>query len=239
MPLTNAIQIRQIQQALAHKGFDPGIIDGVWGRRTEGAVRAFQQSRGLVVDGIVGKNTRFALLGSLSTQAIADDPALVWFQEARRLIGLKEGYGEADNPEILDWADDLDIAYPQDSIPWCGLFVAHCIGSTLSREALPTNPLGARKWLGFGAPCDPQLGAVLVFWRGSKNGWKGHVGFYAGETPDGNYHVLGGNQSDKVNIALIKGNRLLGARWPATVPVADGSAHILSNGVSIFSTNEQ
>ncbi len=41
--------------------------DGVFGALTETAVRAFQQARGLTVDGIVGPNTWRALLGTLAT----------------------------------------------------------------------------------------------------------------------------------------------------------------------------
>jgi hypothetical protein len=73
--------------------------------------------------------------------------------------------------------------------------------------------LGARQWLGFGTDVPPQLGAVLVFWRGSRDGWTGHVGFYWGED-DSAFHVLGGNQSDAVTITRIEKARLLGARWP-------------------------
>ena len=50
-----------LQQALIAKGFDPGEPDGVWGSQTAAAVRAFQESAGLSVDGVVGANTAAAL----------------------------------------------------------------------------------------------------------------------------------------------------------------------------------
>lgn len=231
-------EIERIQKQLAQKGFDPGPIDGVWGRRTDAAVRAFQAREGLEIDGIVGPRTYKALLGTASKAAPVDDPALVWFQEARRLLGVREGAGAGNNARILDWADDLGIPYKSDDIPWCGLFVAHCIGSSLPREPLPTNPLSARSWLKFGAPCRPAPGAVLIFWRGSRNGWKGHVGFYAGEETGGVYHVLGGNQSDKVSIARIAGDRLLEARWPATVISSASGPLVLAAGDTLLSQNE-
>jgi uncharacterized protein (TIGR02594 family) len=231
-------ELMRIQQRLAHKGFDPGLVDGVWGRRTEAAVRAFQAANGLLADGIVGPKTFQALFGEASSAAPVDNTALVWFQEARRLMGTQEDTSSSSNRVILDWASDRGIPYNNDDIPWCGLFVAHCIGSTLPREPLPNNPLGARSWLKFGAPCSPTLGSVLVFWRGSRDGWKGHVGLYAGEEAGGTLHVLGGNQSNKVSITRIGRDRLLEARWPTTVPASNAGPLIVAAGTGILSHDE-
>ncbi|PHY14306.1 TIGR02594 family protein [Caulobacter sp. B11] len=212
----------EIQKALASKGFDPGNIDGVWGRRTAQAVRSFQAVRGLQVDGVVGPVTAAALnLPPAAAKAdTADDAALVWFQEARRLKGLREGPGDADNPDLMRMAQDLKLDYRSDDIPWCGLFAAHCIGATLTTEPLPANPLSARGWRRFGGPCTPRPGAVMVFWRGRRDGWQGHVAFYVGEDDQGFFHVLGGNQSDAVTVTRINRTRLLEARWPATVALS-------------------
>jgi uncharacterized protein (TIGR02594 family) len=221
------MDIKGIQQALKQQSFDPGAIDGIWGRNTVAAVKLFQQARGLEVDGVVGPQTARALMGdgATFTSAGGSETAtpLVWFEEARHLMGLQEDTGPGSNKVILDWAKDLGIDYKDDDIPWCGLFVAHCVGSTLPGEALPGNPLGARNWEKFGAKCEPQLGAVLVFWRDGKNSGKGHVGFYNGEDA-GAYQVLGGNQSNSVSIARVGKDRFLGARQPATVPPLTGKA---------------
>lgn len=209
--------VAQIQKALTEFGFNPGQIDGVWGRRTESAVREFQASKGLSPDGIVGPKTSEQLFGKPLKTKPGQNPALVWLQEARRLMGTKEAPGLKSNPTILDWAKGQDIPYSGDDVPWCGLFVAHCVGSTLQREPLPNNPLSARAWRKFGGPTTPKLGAVMVFWRGAQSGPFGHVGFYAGET-DTAYVILGGNQSDSVSLAKLSKKRFLEARWPATVP---------------------
>lgn len=55
--------VRELQQALAREGFDPGDVDGKFGPKTERAVRAFQRANGLEVDGVVGTRTRAALEG--------------------------------------------------------------------------------------------------------------------------------------------------------------------------------
>jgi peptidoglycan hydrolase-like protein with peptidoglycan-binding domain len=49
--------VRDLQDALEALGHDPGPVDGVFGSRTEDAVRAFQQAKGIAVDGIVGRVT--------------------------------------------------------------------------------------------------------------------------------------------------------------------------------------
>jgi len=53
--------VKVVQSALAGHGVNPGAVDGIFGPRTDGAVRVFQSLRGLDVDGIVGPQTRGAL----------------------------------------------------------------------------------------------------------------------------------------------------------------------------------
>lgn len=48
--------VRWIQWALCQHGYTVSI-DGIWGNKTEEAVRAFQANNGLIVDGIVGRLT--------------------------------------------------------------------------------------------------------------------------------------------------------------------------------------
>ena len=53
--------VKVLQRALKRAGYDAGTIDGIFGPRTEAAVRAFQRANGLTVDGIVGPRTWAAL----------------------------------------------------------------------------------------------------------------------------------------------------------------------------------
>jgi N-acetylmuramoyl-L-alanine amidase len=57
--------VRDIQRALRAAGIDPGPVDGIYGSKTAAAVGAFQQIKGLVVDGEVGRITAAALDVSL------------------------------------------------------------------------------------------------------------------------------------------------------------------------------
>jgi len=54
-------EVVKLQKRLEELGFTPGVIDGVFGPATEVAVKAFQNSKGLAVDGIAGPLTQRAL----------------------------------------------------------------------------------------------------------------------------------------------------------------------------------
>ena len=50
--------VRELQQALIDLGYLSGTADGVFGNNTENAVRRFQRSNKLTVDGLAGRTTR-------------------------------------------------------------------------------------------------------------------------------------------------------------------------------------
>lgn len=58
-------QVEALQALLIAKGFKCGAtgVDGEFGKNTEAAVKKYQDSNGLAVDGVVGVNTWSALLG--------------------------------------------------------------------------------------------------------------------------------------------------------------------------------
>lgn len=227
--MTSALEI---QRALAARGHDPGPVDGVLGPRTRAAVRAFQAASGLFVDGIVGPRTWAALRPNDAAPAILVPP---WYEEACRRIGLHE---RRDNTELRTWlrSDGNTLGDPA-VLPWCGDFVATALALTLPDEPQPANPYLARNWLTFGVPLGrPALGAIGVFWRGSRTGTQGHVGIVDGVT-DTAIWVLSGNQSDAVTRALISSDRLLGLRYPATFP-APVSFLVPTSETGPLSTNE-
>jgi hypothetical protein len=49
--------VRQVQQALAKKGFHTGRADGIWGRDTRTALRDFQKSKGIQSKGQLNQQT--------------------------------------------------------------------------------------------------------------------------------------------------------------------------------------
>lgn len=138
---------------------------------------------------------------------------LPWIVEAKEVFGLHE---TRDNAKLRAWlrSDGKTLGDPK-ALPWCGDYAETVIKNSLPSEPFPgdlgTNPYWARNWLLFGKEVKPCYGAIGVFSRDTG----GHVGFLVGEDAT-DWYVLGGNQSDSVNIVRIAKNRLLGARWPST-----------------------
>lgn len=142
----------------------------------------------------------------------------VWIKTARELIGTREFPGTPNNPVIMRWAAllgrSLGITYSGDATPWCGVFVGHVMRSNAFTP--PAICVRASEWLKFGQPCGLVYGAICVFAR--QGG--GHVGFLIGKDAT-HLHILGGNQSDGVNVMRIEKNRLVpgGTRWPSRIPM--------------------
>jgi hypothetical protein len=65
----------EIQDALKRLGYAPGPVDGIAGLRTLAAVRAFQASKGLAVDGKAGPLTQAALTAALAGSPSSPPPS--------------------------------------------------------------------------------------------------------------------------------------------------------------------
>lgn len=59
-------QVRTLQTKLNRWGYNCGTVDGIFGSKTQTAVKQFQKNNGLAVDGIVGAKTAAALGMTLS-----------------------------------------------------------------------------------------------------------------------------------------------------------------------------
>lgn len=136
-----------------------------------------------------------------------------WLTEARHYIGEKEVKGAKHNPLILQmWKDIKRGGIKDDETPWCAAFV----GAVLERVGIKSTRFeSAKSYLDWGSELnEPALGCVAVFTR--EGG--GHVGFVVGKAQNGDLMVLGGNQSDAVNIRAFSQHRVNGYRWPAGAP---------------------
>jgi ankyrin repeat protein len=67
--------IYQVQKKLKELGYDPGIADGIWGKKTTTAIKRFQRDNGLTVTGQLDARTRAKLF-------VKKPPSQVSFIEA-------------------------------------------------------------------------------------------------------------------------------------------------------------
>ena len=99
----------------------------------------------------------------------------------RTALGMNENEQNAALRDYLaTGGQNLDPA----TTAWCAAYV----NATLNQAGLEgSGSLAARSFLDVGTPVDePQPGDLAVFWRGSPDDWRGHVGFYQGMDPEGN-----------------------------------------------------
>jgi uncharacterized protein (TIGR02594 family) len=135
------------------------------------------------------------------------------YDGAAKDVGTWE-WRDGHNPVVVGYFADVGHSWVQDDeTAWCAAFV----GAMLKRAGLPhTGALNARSYLDWGVPVDnPQKGDVVIFSRGNPSGWQGHVAFFDSFAPDGDVLVLGGNQSNQVNVSKYDRGRVLGYRRTA------------------------
>lgn len=225
--------VLDVQRKLNSLGFAPGPLDGVRGKRTIMAIQRFQTQHGLRVDGIAGPNTIAALFSISLTKAQGPD-SWPWLTEGLRTLGWEE---VDDNAKLMRWLKSDGHGVNPAHIPWCADWMETCILRTLPAEPVPSVAHWARSWIGFGIYTKPRIAAIMVFERGPDSG---HIGQYVGEDRT-HYHILGGNQNQRVSRARVAKRRLLSSRWPSTVPLnnASNTRLIITGGDIAETTNEE
>lgn len=183
-----------------------GDSESVFSQGVKDAVMAFQsQNIGpnllpLVVDGEVGPLTTWALNVALGHITMPPMPALPapgnntqpaaasktgWnaLQIARREIGKGETTDDNKGPDVMKYHAGTG-AGAGDS--WCASFISYCFkeGNPGNMPYQPTAgardtlaKFKAKGWTYTASVSNPpEPGDILVFWRGSKTGWMGHIG---------------------------------------------------------------
>ena len=132
------------------------------------------------------------------------------YKFAQSKLGLKEIKGVKHNPEIIEMFAAVGHSWiTDDETPWCAAFVGWCLKSV----GIPhLNEVAARKYEKYGNETKtPEVGDIVVIWRGSPASWMGHVGFL--HSMDEKYiHILGGNQGNEVSVRRYERKRLLSFR---------------------------
>lgn len=137
---------------------------------------------------------------------------------AERFKGIKEIPGKDHNPQIVAMLQRAVSRIKSDEVAWCSAFV----GYICFLLGLPeTKHLRARSWLRKGTPVEleeaKQGWDIVVLTRAGATldptviDAPGHVGFYHNHNYK-NVYLLGGNQSNSVNIVPASRNRILGVR---------------------------
>jgi len=152
-----------------------------------------------------------------------DGVSVTAYSLANTFQGLKEIPGEKNHPLIVWWLSLCGLDGHPDETPWCSAFV-NGVCWLLRDWGIPrTNSARARSWLRVGivVPIESATKGwdvvVLKRGQGPQPGPEvldapGHVGFYAGRDDAGRILVLGGNQSNTVNIQPFSIADLLGIR---------------------------
>lgn len=197
---------------------DDAEADAVDWPAFSGRVEAYQSAHSAAVpDAKLGPNTFETMVRRFGwTFPAPDVSALEPRDRLRRVaesqLGVREysGVGQH-NPVIVKYSDEIGYGgIVDDETAWCSIFANWC---ALKAELPRSGELNARSWLDVGEEVgDPEPGDVVVFWRDSRESWKGHVAFFQSFTDDGNIAVLGGNQGNRVCVLPYARERLLGYR---------------------------
>jgi len=231
--------VRILQEVLNKAGF-PCDVDGEIGPETARQAAACSRKLGpVLINALVDERNAFfrdivrrkpekkrflkgwlrrseSFRVSLGAPANDDVPVILgepeWLQIARGELGVKENTSRTrHNATIVQYFREAGFAgIKDDETAWCAAFV----GAVLKRAGLPTTKsLLARSYLKWGKKLtSPRLGCIVILKRGNSS-WQGHVGFFIRETRT-HVYLLGGNQSNSVNIAKYPKTKLLGYRWP-------------------------
>lgn len=232
-------KVKSVQRNLNRHGYML-VVDGVVGRKTSSSIKAFKVSKGLYNTTYVGPKTLKFLSEpavKLDTRSYKGKPKHL--QVAYSYLNLREYPGKRHNSTILQWWKDLGLPFRDDETPWCAGYV----GGVLEEVGIKSTRSAAARsynWTAWGkVHREPAVGDVVTFWRGSRRGPYGHVGFVVGKDRKGNLMVLGGNQGNRVSIRPFSRARILSFHQVPGTNVPRGWATLptlKSNGK--LSTNE-
>jgi uncharacterized protein (TIGR02594 family) len=127
----------------------------------------------------------------------------------------------ADKDIILDYFKVTNLGRPNEILPWCGAFAAHCMdasGNSIAVSSIPHGAAAAASWKTWGNEIslhsgDIPQGAVVVLSAAPEAQGTGHVGFFVRLIDNDHVELLGGNQSHKVQRTSFHTSRIASVRW--------------------------
>ena len=130
--------VEALQVRLLELGYDPGRTDGIFGRRTESAVRGFQRESGLVPDGICASLTLHAL-DQLGRHIVGGRPQLL-----RDMLAVADA-----GPSLLGKRVVVDPSHggPDPGAEFDGVREADLVWDLASRLEGRLSAVGVTTWL--------------------------------------------------------------------------------------------
>lgn len=139
-----------------------------------------------------------------------------WIDIAQGEIGVQEIAGSEHNSRVLEYHSTTG-GHATDEVPWCASFVNWVM---IQSGHGGNNSAWAQSWKNYGKDLgQPAYGAIAVIrWNSSS----GHVGFVVGKNGN-NVLLLGGNQSNSVNITSFSTSKVIAYVVPASYEVPESA----------------
>lgn len=181
--------IKEMQDRLAQLGYFEGTSTGYFGSITTNAVKCFQETNGLAIDGVVGKNTRKLLYSDEAKASAGSSSASSSSSSGSGASSGSSSSASSDNSTIQRV---LDVANSQMGKPYsygssgpnsydCSGFVYYC----LKNSGVATGRLSSAgysnvsSWQDISDMSSLSVGD-LIYFKSDKSSVVSHIGIYIG-----------------------------------------------------------
>jgi N-acetylmuramoyl-L-alanine amidase len=206
-PLMRGDDVAALQSRLIDMGFNPGRVDGIFGPTTESAVKEFQKSVGVKIDGICGPGTVMSLMRLMRT-VTGGAPTQLRDQAVRE----KRGPALADKVIVLDPSSRDDIAEIVYDIAQKieGRLIALGVSVFLSRSSQSTPSESER--IALANSTDADLVITLSVDKYPNDKAEGISTYFYGSELHGIHSIVGERFATIVQRELVARTDLLNAR---------------------------
>ncbi|HEX6923022.1 MAG TPA: peptidoglycan-binding protein [Bacillales bacterium] len=191
--------VRAAQSRLQDLGYYSYTVDGIFGSITKDAVRHFQAANDLLVDGVIGPQTRSALFGSDSVEAS---------KVSNVTVHASSSSPSGDTNLVVDAKQLIGTPYQWGGVSPAGFDCSGFINYVFQENGVNVPRTTSSLW-NYGISIDNPQGGDLVFFETYQSG-PSHVGIYLGA---GRFIHVG---SDGVEISSMSldywDTRFLGAK---------------------------
>lgn len=133
-----------------------------------------------------------------------EPPALEVALGVRALLVARGEIGKGEAGANNDGADVIRYRRGRDTnASWCASFVSYCLEEAAAAAGIPCpvkRSAGAKRLFknaqraGGTLETEPRAGDLVLWHRGPRGSWKGHIGIVSATHPDGTFHAIEGNR---------------------------------------------